>query len=511
MTTAASPFPDAALPLPEVSTAPRLRHPRATLLAAAGLGLSAEVLFDGPGMGLSFPLFTALVLAALLGLGGREGWQRAAGNRWLLVPVGFFSTMVFVRANESLTALNVLATGLLLLLVAHFWAAGRVQRLGLGGYPLTALFSAAYTVILPAAVLRQEVDLTAARQQAPRMLPVLRGGLLALPVLLVFTALLSSADAVFQQAVDRLLSLNPFTFLASSLPRLLFSGFMGLGALGWLAHALRRRRPGELGVAEAAPGEPRLGFTESLMLVGTVDALFLCFATIQLAFLFGGWHLPHEGLTYADYARRGFFELLAVSLLTLGLIVALARWTRLESEAQGNLFRVGCTVMIGLVLVILTSAIKRMALYESAYGYTHLRLFTHVFMGVLGGVLLWRALTLWWRPERFALGAFLGALGYLAAMNVLNPDAFIARENLERAAEGSDVDTLYIQLRLSEDAAPVVADYLRAHPEASNSHGLKEFLRRHGTTSAPGGWPGFHLARARAAAALREAPFAPSP
>ena len=500
MTTTSSPFlADDCLRLPKLSSTPRLRHPRATLLAAAGLGLSAEVLFDGPALGLSYPLFMALLLAALLGLGGREGWQRAGPNRWLLVPLGFFSTLVFVRANELLTALNVLASGFLLLLVAHFWAAGRVQRLGLGGYPLAALFSAANTLVLPATVLRQEVDLSAAPQQARRMMPLVRGGLLALPVLLVFTFLLTSADAVFAQAVERVLALNPFEFLAEGTTRLLFSGLVGLGALGLLAHALRRHRPGELGEAEAAAGRPRLGFTESLTLVGAVDALFLCFATIQLAFLFGEWRLPHEGLTYAEYARRGFFELLAVSLLTLGLIVALARWTRLESEAQGNLFRVGCTAMIGLVLVILTSAIKRMALYESAYGYTHLRLFTHVFMGVLGGVLTWRAVTLWWRPERFALGVFLGALGYLAVMNVLNPDALIARKNLERAAEGADVDTTYILRHLSADAVPVVAGYVTAHPEAPATSGLQAFLQRHGANPMPGGWPAFHLARARAA------------
>jgi energy-converting hydrogenase Eha subunit C len=500
MTTAASPFTDDdSLPPPLVSAAPRLRHPRATLLAAAGLGVCAEVLFDGPALGLSYPLFMGLLLAALVGLGGREGWQRAGPNRWLLVPLGFFSTMVFVRANGLLTALNVLASGFLLLLVAHFWAAGRVQRLGLGGYPLVALFSAAHTLVLPATVLRQEVDLSAARQQVPRMMPLLRGGLLALPVLLVFTVLLSSADAVFARAVDRLLALNPFELLADSTTRILFSGVVGLGTLGLLTHALRRHRAGELGDTEAPAGQPRLGLTESLTLVGTVDALFLCFATIQLAFLFGEWRLPHEGLTYAEYARRGFFELLAVSLLTLGLIVALARWTRLETAAQGNLFRVGCTAMIGLVLVILTSAIKRMALYESAYGYTHLRLFTHVFMVVLGGVLVWRAVTLWWRPERFALGAFLGALGYLAAMNLLNPDALIARKNLERAAEGSDVDTLYIRLKLSADAAPVVASYVAAHPEAPGTLWLKEYLELHGASSAPGGWPAYHWARARAA------------
>jgi hypothetical protein len=468
------------------------------LLAALGLGLCAEVLFDGPALGLSFPLFIVLFLTALLSIGGREAWQRARPNSWLLVPLLFFSGMVSVRASPFLTTLNVLAAGFLLLLVTHFWAAGRVERLGLWNYPFTVLATFFHAALLPPGVVHAEVDLSAARRQVPRLMPVLRGGLLAVPVLFLFTVLLASADAVFEEVVARVLSFKVGLTLVDTLWRGLFTVAGAFVALGLLAHALRRRRQGtEAGEAEVAPAVARLGFAESLTLVGLVDLLFLGFAAIQLTFLFGEASLP-EGLTYAGYARRGFFELLAVSMMTLGLSLALARWTRLQGSGQVTAFRAACTGMVGLVLVILASAMKRMALYESAYGYTHLRVYTHVFMGVLAGVLVWRAVTLWWRPERFAIGAFVGALGFLAVLNVLNPDAFIARGNLARSAEGSSLDGAYMVLSLSEDAAPELAAHLAVSPEGVFATNVRSMFCRF-TEPRPGGWPAFHLARHRAA------------
>ncbi len=509
MTIAASGFPvDTADAPPSAPPVSRLRRPRATLLAALGLGLCAELLFDGPALGLSFPLFVVLFLTALLALGGRESWQRARPNAWLLVPLLFFSGMVFVRASPFLTTLNVLASGFLLLLVTHFWAAGRVERLGLWSYPFTALGTFFRAAILPPVVVHAEVDLSAARKQVPKLMPVLRGALLAVPVLFVFTALLASADAVFENAVARVLSLDLGLSFVDAVGRLVFTAAGAFAALGLLAHALRRRRHGsEAGETEVTPAVPRLGFTESLTLLGLVNVLFLGFAAIQLAFLFGEARLP-SGLTYAEYARRGFFELLTVSMMTLGLSMALARWTRLQGQGQLTAFQVACSAMVGLVLLILASAVKRMALYESVYGYTHLRVYTHVLMVALAGVLAWRAVTLWWRPERFALGAFVGALGFLAALNVLNPDAFIARGNIERAALGGyTLDAAYMVLSLSEDAAPELAAHLAQEPEGEFAFNARTMFCSF-SESKPGGWPAFHLARHRAA---KLAPSTPCP
>jgi hypothetical protein len=252
---------------------------------------------------------------------------------------------------------------------------------------------------------------------------------------------------------------------------------------------------------EAAPAVPRLGLTEALTLILAVDALFLVFAGFQVAYLFiGGASSPAEGYTYAEYARRGFFELLLVSMMTLGLVMALARWTRRESPLAQGAFRVGATLMVALTVVIVASAVKRMTLYEDAFGYTRLRLFTHVFMYALGAVLTWRAVTLWWRPERFAIGAFVTALGAVLAVNAVNPDALIVRLNIARATDSSGPDVSYLS-GLSSDAVPeLVRDTALA--QGWQTELLRQYAER---LPDEGSWPEWNLSHARARHALQGA------
>ncbi|QSQ20756.1 DUF4173 domain-containing protein [Pyxidicoccus parkwayensis] len=478
---------------------PQVRAPRATLGAALGLGVLAEVLLDRPLWGVSFPIVVAALMGTLVVLGGREGWQRARPNAWLAAPLLIISGFVAVRASEWLLALNLLTSAALLLLLTHLWAAGRVQRLGLMGYPLVALASTFRGLLYPPALIRDTVDLRSAREHAPRLLPFVRGVLIALPVLLVFCVLLQSADAAFAVAMNRLWSVDVWTLFGSTLGRLMGAGFSAFVAAAALGHALRRRRGAERGEAEATPARPRLGLTEALTLILAVDALFLVFAGFQVAYLFiGGASSPAEGYTYAEYARRGFFELLLVSMMTLGLVMALARWTRRESPLAQGVFRVGATLMVALTVVILASAVKRMTLYEDAFGYTRLRLFTHVFMYALGAVLTWRAVTLWWRPERFAIGAFVTALGAVLAVNAINPDALIVRLNIERATDASGPDVYYLS-GLSSDAVPeLVRD--TAQGPAWRTDLLRQYAER---LPAASSWPEWNLSHARARWALQ--------
>jgi hypothetical protein len=488
---------------PAPSLLPQVRAPRPVLAAALGLGVLAEVLLGRPVWGVSFPLMVGALLGALALLGGREGWQRARPNAWMAAPLLVISGFVAVRASPWLLTLNVLTSGVLLLLLAHFWGAGRVQRLGLVGYPLVALGAALKGMLYPPALVRETVDLKAAREQAPRLLPFARGLLIALPVLGVFGLLLGSADAAFSSAIGRVLELDLWELFGTTLVRGFGAAVFACVAAGVLGHALRRRRGRELGEEEVAPARQWLGFTEALTLILAVDALFLAFAGFQVAYLFiGGASAPAEGFTYAEYARRGFFELLVVSMLTLGLVMALARWTRRESPLAEGAFRVGTSLMVALTLVIVASAVKRMGLYEDAFGYTRLRLFTHVFMFALGAVLTWRAVTLWWRPERFAIGAFVTALGAVVAVNAINPDALIVRLNLGRHTESSTADVSYL-IRLSADAAPELVRGMDSHG-AARADLLRSFAYRlayeAGTT-----WPEWNLGHWRARRALQGA------
>jgi hypothetical protein len=176
----------------------RIKLPSFTLLVALALGWSVDLFFYGKALGISVPLFVLLLIIALFGLSWLEGVRPAWCNLWLLVPLIFFATMVFVRANPFVTFLNVVVSLVLLGLIAHFYAAGRVERLGLVGYPIVLILTMANALTQPRPLMSASVTLKAAREQGSRnLLPVMRGCLLALPVLAIFTCFLASADLIF--------------------------------------------------------------------------------------------------------------------------------------------------------------------------------------------------------------------------------------------------------------------------------------------------------------------------
>ena len=191
--------------------------------------------------------------------------------------------------------------------------------------------------------------------------------------------------------------------------------------------------------------------------------------------------------------------------MTLALILGLVRWIRPATPRQTGVFQASCSAMAALVLILLVSASKRMTLYEEAYGYTSLRVYSHVFMFALGGAMLWRAITFWWKHERFAFGAFLCGLGFVTALNLLNPDAFIARKNLERYQRGESIDFDYLQT-LSADATPTLAE-----AAATGSYPSLDVHSQFAANDRPQSWPSFNLARLRASRSVAALPPAPRP
>ncbi|MCP4421529.1 MAG: DUF4173 domain-containing protein, partial [Chloroflexi bacterium] len=328
---------------------------------------------------------------------------------------------------------------------------------GLGLLPLRVF---GRSVALASPVIRPSVNVESLKKNGRRnIFPLLRGLLLALPVLLIFTLLLTSADLIFADYVDELFSLDIFEHIAEWMWRgmliLLFSGLLA----GGLALALTRRanEDEQSSLEKGLSSLPRhfsIGFIETGTILVLVSMLFAAFVAIQFTYLFGGAaNVTEAGYTFADYARRGFFELLTVAILTMLLVLGLNWLARRESKGQIRLFSGLGSLLIGLVLVMLVSAWRRMALYEAAFGYTELRLIVYVCMAWLAVTLIWFLLTLWLRPDRFAIGALLAVMGFLITLNLINPDAFIAQNNLDRYAATGDLDAVYLA-NLSDDAVP---------------------------------------------------------
>jgi hypothetical protein len=222
---------------------------------------------------------------------------------------------------------------------------------------------------------------------------------------------------------------------------------------------------GLLHVASTSPGEAvpgpgrRLGTTEWTVVLGGVVGLFVLFAGAQVVALSDGGHrvLATEGLTYAEYARAGYFQLLAVAGLTAALLLGLG--TIADRATAGRRFTVLAEVAVGLTLVILLVAVRRLGLYEDAYGWTMLRLMVKasavwlavafVLLGLrLAGT---RADRAWLLPAVTVTGLLV-----LLGLNLMDPEAVVARHNLDRGASGRELDSWYLG-GLSDDAVPVVA------------------------------------------------------
>lgn len=476
------------------------RRAFSVLIVAAGLvvGLAGMLLFFRQTVGVSFPLFIGLTVTVTL-LCARAGrvpvnWR----NLWPLAPAAFFALMLAVRAQPTVALLNVGAALALGALALHYLRRAHpldtaatlehVQGVALVG--VNAAFGAPVELGGALAWLRER------SWQGRALLAVARGLLIGLPVVIVFALLLGAADAIFAGYLGdlwELLALRPSGQLLWQIIYLLGFAWLATGALSWgvaWGGVARGRRyvtvldpEGEVEVVplepaddDDAPAKPkrggslRLGMIEAGIVLGLVNLLFAAFVLVQFAYFFGGTaFVAARGLTYAEYARRGFFELVAVSALTLGLALWLNRVTVRPDARAHTVFRALCAALAALMAVMLVSAWQRMLLYEEAYGFTHLRVYAQVatlWLGALFAAFLLEVFRV--RRNVFALGLLLAATGYLATLNLLNVDLYIAERNIARYHDGRALDLGFLA-HLSVDAAPAVVPLhaaLDGRPEA---------------------------------------------
>ncbi len=482
----------------------RIQSPLRIALVALALGLIADLLFYKQAIGVSVLVFVLFFLGALFLVGGLERVRTSGKNLWLIGPLLFFAAMIFVRANPMLTFFNICAVLGLLGLLLFFYAADNLDRLGMFGYPVIMALTIWNMLTRPAQVVRPGWQAVAGQKHRVRLaVPLVRGIALAIPVLIVFTVLLSSADKVFADYTNSFFKLE----FINGLPNLLWQLVIILTVAwltggGYIYAVTRHRPPGDAKPrSENLPGTVLpgrlIGFVEGATILVLVDLLFIGFAWIQVTYLFSGEAqrtLSFEG--YRDYVRRGFLELLIVCILTMCLILGLRWATRHFKTSHEMTFKLLATLMIVLAGVMLLSAFQRMLVWENVDYYinTQVRLYVRAFIIWLSITLIWLLFTLWMQNYRFALGAFLGVMGFFITLNFMNPDADVAAYNLSRRDELS-VRYLYT---MSDDAIPVLAEGLDQLPDNLKYRlqvYLSErlyFLERDKSWRQ---WPGFHVAR----------------
>jgi hypothetical protein len=458
--------------------------------SALALGLLGDALFQGQALGLNVPLWTVAFTAALTVLLRIARAPLHQGRRFMVAPLLLFATLFVWHNSPLLVTANLLALAAAVTMGALRGAQPRLRTATLsdyGGGFVGAATSAAFGA-LPLLMSDIRWAEVVGRARSEKVTAVARGFALSVPLLLLFGGLFVAADAVFDQLV---------TSVVPSLDAKLVARALIVAIWAWVAGGLLRDLLASRRDDEAVPFvrvRPRLGALEVGVALAFLDLLFLAFVVVQFRYLFGGSALVQSEahLTYAEYARHGFFELVAVTALTLSVLL-LADWA-LGSDGR-RAFRWLAAVLLALLGVVIASALERMRLYVQHFGLTELRLYA------TGGILWLAVVSAWFaftvlrgRRHAFAVGALVAGFAATLALNVLSPDALIARTNVTRPV----VDVSYLA-GLSDDAVPTLLSRVSSLPAVQQTELARELLQRDVTA---GDWRSWNVSRSRAAHAL---------
>ncbi|WP_413752577.1 DUF4173 domain-containing protein [Streptomyces sp. R-74717] len=448
---------------PQVSALSRLRPARPAIIQSATLYsvlataiLSALLLGDGLGLNL-------LVVAVPAALAAFFAAQ-AAGRRlrpWTAVwAVGGLALLAVPALRDAgwptfLAVVSAVALGSLALHSSRSWLGVFLGSLGL-------FSSIADGLAWGGRGVRERMA-----GSRGRLGVVFRTTAVAVVLLIVFGALFASADAAFADVLGNLI---PDVSVGGS-PWRLFLFVVGL--IGALAAAYTAAAPVRWDGIAVRPGKARGRLEWALPLI-VLNLLFAVFIAIQLTVLLGGYDkvMAETDLSYSQYARQGFWQLLWATLLTL-LVIALAlRWSPRGRGSDRTLVRGVLGVLCLLTLIVVASALRRMGLYVDAYGLTRLRI-------SVAAVELWLGVVLVLIMAAGVFGARLlpRAVGASAAVAVLafgliSPDGLIAEQNVQRYRNDHSIDIDYLR-GLSADAVPA----LDTLPEPLRSCALMDIER----------------------------------
>jgi hypothetical protein len=411
------------------------------LAAAALVGLMADQSLRTGTFGLAATLTVVLAALTLIVTG-----LLTTRSATLLAIGGLaFAVWLTIRASPWLLWPDLAASLVLLGLSASFAFRGSFIDMGVAEAGARAVH--AFTNGLAGSPFIVQ-PLVRTRVRMAMAAPIARGLLIAAPIAVLVALLLAAADPIFASFFNLNVDFGQLAIDAA---------FVLAGSL--LAAGLLRLASAEP-VGRFDGPDWRLGATEGLIVLAVLDALFAAFAVAQALGSTGaaGQTLRAAGVTYADYARSGFFQLLWVAGITAVVIIVFSRITGLHHPRSRRSFAVLAEVGIGLTLLIVFVAFRRLSFYEEAFGFTMLRLYSHIFAVWIAVVFLFLAADIAGvhRRRRWFVGATLtSAAIVLLVLNLANPEAMVVTLNVDHASSSHKLDAEYLG-QLSNDAIPTL-------------------------------------------------------
>ena len=483
------------------------REIRLFAILALVAGIIFDYLFYGKAIGISYPLFV-VVFYCLFWVASRRQVSFQIDFGWFLfIPILLLSAAFAIHSNPVLLARNFVLIPLLLLVqttllvYGYEWSSVRCVSRFIGRL-LRQIFDNAPKVFFEAISLAK-VAYRIAPEKRKTFRSIFLGLVISAPLLVIVIALLAEADTVFQNVMVTILKTLESI---GSIPLAEHVGVIGIITLllfGYLAVVLKAEVEGG-----AVPVDRGRGGSDATIVVTVlvmVNAVYILFCAIQFTYLFGGEDVIRSipDYTYAEYARRGFSELIVVTVINLSILLIGLHVTKNDGKLDYLVLVLRCLLVL-CTAIMLYSAHLRLKLYEEAYGYTYARIFAHTFIGLLF-VLFMLTLYKLWRREFPLLKAFaIAALLTYTTLNYVNVDAVIARKNIDRYIQTGKIDLEYLR-ELSYDAIPELIRLSFTGGEDTAAKQMAVFLReKRSELSSESPWQSYNLSKARARYILSE-------
>lgn len=488
-----------AVPRDDLSSPPRGPTPldRRWVVAAVAAAVAADLaLRRPPWTNVAGSILITVLAAGLLG----SGYLANRTSRLLAGGAVFFGFFLAVRSQAILLVFDVLAALLLLGLAAvhgrdrSLWELRPLRLLADAVVAALEVGEGVGTVPAEAAARLRVVRERAAENENDLTWAALRGLVMTVPIVLVLGSLLASADVVFQSFFSGL--------AAFDLPVLL--GHLALMACGAYLMMILLRLAHIQGSTAAPRWDRSLGPVETGLLLVSVNALFAAFAVAQLMTVIGGADaaLGRAGLGPKEFARQGFFQLLWVAGLTLGLLMIVHVLTNEEIRAR-RINRLLSPLTVALTLLIVGVALTRILYYIGDGGLTPLRFYSSVFALWVGLAFLITAVRIRGvRPNQAWLTPvlLLSGLVTLAGLNVVNIERLFATNNLQRTD-----DALYWHVQRGQfdgEGQAAVIEGLDGLDPTLAARIETELCRGHAVDEPSLGWLDANLGQRRGQAAL---------
>lgn len=418
------------------------------------LAIIYDEFFNGKQYGVSIPIFYAIFMGFFLWSIRKEVSLKKSIGFSIIIPTLFVALNYSIHSNDILDFFNgiMILVFITLSTVLIRYDNIKLTTKNLIGKVLNRVVKAIpENVLKPFIFIRCSINMKNKKRKKSINKNILRGLIISIPLLVVILMLLISADMVFRNYIINFSSIFKNIIIGKIASHLIVIIIVFLIMFSYI-WSFKYSCDEGTDNKKSIQWEPVTVLTIIFML----NIVYLLFSIVQFSYLYGGGSdfLPLK-FTYSEYARKGFFELFAVTIINFTILLSSMKFIKENNKVINRISNVLLTLLVAFTINMLFSAHFKMSLYEQIYGFTYLRIFVHIFMLMLFMLLIVTLIGIWNRKMTLNKVLIVVVLIMYILLNYINVDKIIAEKNIDIYYKTQKIDVPYLE-SLSYDAIPEI-------------------------------------------------------